>query len=146
MRPQVCSVLVWSVSGICTVGLYVVADSMQEVCTCLFAQVARVFLKRSQCLTYAAQAAMIIRCITLSWLFSLIVSTSIRSIQHFLPARCSRWLGCCLQPSPLLCPSSDQFFHFLEFLLLCVFLFIVYEEAHACLSVVCLRVVQRVTS
>ena len=50
---------------------YVIAGSTQELYTCLFGQLARLLLKISRCLAYAAQPAMILRCIYLSWLFSL---------------------------------------------------------------------------
>ena len=49
---------------------YVTAGSTQELYTCLFRQMARLFLKISWCLAYAAQPAMILRCISLSWFFS----------------------------------------------------------------------------
>ena len=49
---------------------YVVAGSTHELYTCLFRQMARLLLKMSRCLAYAAQPAMILRCISLSWLFS----------------------------------------------------------------------------
>ena len=45
--------------------------STQELYTCLFRQMARLLLKISRCLAYAAQPAMILRCISLSWFFSL---------------------------------------------------------------------------
>ena len=50
---------------------YVIAGSTQEFYTCLFRQMARLLLKISRCLAYAAQPAMILRVISLSWLFSL---------------------------------------------------------------------------
>ena len=50
---------------------YVLAGSTQELYTCLFRQMARLLLKISRCLAYAAQPAMILRCISLSWFFSL---------------------------------------------------------------------------
>ena len=50
---------------------YVIASSTYELYTCLFRQMARLLLKIPRCLAYAAQPAMIIRCISLSWLFSL---------------------------------------------------------------------------
>ena len=53
--------------GLCTV----IAGSTQELYTCLFRQMARLLLKMSQCLAYAAQPAMLLRCISLSWFFSL---------------------------------------------------------------------------
>ena len=55
--------------GLCTI--YVIAGSTQELYTCLFRQMARLLLKISRCLAYAAQPAMILRCISLSWFFSL---------------------------------------------------------------------------
>ena len=67
MSGQVCSVLVWSVS----LHHYVIAGSTHELYTCLFRQIARLLLKMSRCLAYAAQPAMILRCISLSWFFSL---------------------------------------------------------------------------
>ena len=70
MRPQVCSVLVWSVSMQVSAP-YVIAGSTQDVYTCLFRQMARSLLKMSRCLAYAAQPAMILPCISLSWFFSL---------------------------------------------------------------------------
>ena len=50
---------------------YVIAGSTQELYTCLFRQMARLLLKISRCLAYAAQPAMILRCSSLSWFFSL---------------------------------------------------------------------------
>ena len=50
---------------------YVIAGSAQELYTCLFRQMARLLLKISRCLAYAAQPAMILRCISLSWFFYL---------------------------------------------------------------------------
>ena len=50
---------------------YVIAGGTQELYTCLFRQMTRLLLKISRCLTYAAQPAMILRCISLSWFFSL---------------------------------------------------------------------------
>ena len=52
---------------------YVIAGSTQELYTCLFGQMARLLLKMSRCLAYAAQPAMIFRCISLSWFFSLML-------------------------------------------------------------------------
>ena len=61
--------------GLCTIcqtyGGSVIAGSTQEFYTCLFRQMARLLLKISRCLAYAAQPAMILRCISLSWFFSL---------------------------------------------------------------------------
>ena len=114
MRPQVCSVLVWSVSR--SLHHNVIAGSTHELYTCLFRQMARLLLKMSRCLAYAAQPAMILRCISLSWFFSsrlsLVPSTS--NLGHFLSAHCSRLLGCCLQPSPLSlqCLFYDPFAYF----------------------------------
>ena len=56
--------------GLCTI-IHVIAGSTQELYTCLFRQMARLLLKISRCLAYAAQPAMILRCISLSWFFSL---------------------------------------------------------------------------
>ena len=50
---------------------YVIAGSTHELYTCLFRQMARLLLKISRCLAYAAQPAMILLCISLSWFFSL---------------------------------------------------------------------------
>ena len=50
---------------------YVIAGSTQELYTCLSRQMVRLLLKMSRCLAYAAQPAMILRCISLSWFFSL---------------------------------------------------------------------------
>ena len=50
---------------------YVVPGSTQELYICLFRQMARLLLKMSRCLANAAQSAMILRCISLSWFFSL---------------------------------------------------------------------------
>ena len=50
---------------------YVIAGSTQELYTCLFRQMTRLLLKMSRCVAYAAQPAMILRCISLSWFFSL---------------------------------------------------------------------------
>ena len=55
--------------GLCTIWL--TAGITQELYTCLFRQMARLLLKISRCLAYAAQPAMIRRCISLSWFFSL---------------------------------------------------------------------------
>ena len=63
----------------------VVSDT--GVYTCLFRQMARLLLKISRCLAYAAQPAMILRCISLSGC-SVVPST--RSLGHFLSAHCSR--------------------------------------------------------
>ena len=49
---------------------YVIAGSPQKLYTSLFGQMGRLFLKMTRCLAYAAQPAMILRCISLSWLFS----------------------------------------------------------------------------
>ena len=56
---------------------YVIAGSTQELYTCLFRQMARLLLKISRCLAYAAQPAMILRCIALSWFCSLRLYTSV---------------------------------------------------------------------
>ena len=45
---------------------YVIAGITQELYTCLFRQMARLLLKISRCLAYAAQAVMILRCTSLS--------------------------------------------------------------------------------
>ena len=50
---------------------YATAGSTQEFYTCFFRQMERLLLKISRCLAYAAQPAMILRCIFLSWFFSL---------------------------------------------------------------------------
>ena len=50
---------------------YVIAGSTQELYTCLFRQMAMLLLKISRCLAYAAQPAMILCCISLSWFISL---------------------------------------------------------------------------
>ena len=50
---------------------YVIAGSTHELYTCIFRQMAWLLLKMSWCLAYAAQPAMILRCISLSWFFSL---------------------------------------------------------------------------
>ena len=50
---------------------YATAGSTQELYPCLFRQTARLLLKMSRCLAYAAQSAMILRCISLSWFCSL---------------------------------------------------------------------------
>ena len=60
VRPKVCSVLIWSVSRSLHHN-YVIAGSTQELYTCLFRQMARLLLKISRCLAYAAQPAMILR-------------------------------------------------------------------------------------
>ena len=62
VRPQVCSVLVWSEVS----APYGIAGSTHELYTCLLGQMTRLILKISQCSAYAAQPAMIIRCISLS--------------------------------------------------------------------------------
>ena len=50
---------------------YVIAGSTQELYICLFRHMAGLILKISRCLAYAAKPAMILRCISLSWFFSL---------------------------------------------------------------------------
>ena len=71
------SILVCAASSLfcaCLVSVsapYVIAGSTQELYSCLFRQMARLLLKISRCLAYAAQPAMILRCISLSWFFSL---------------------------------------------------------------------------
>ena len=50
---------------------YVIAGSTQELYTCHFRQMARLILKISRCLAHVAQPAIILRCISLSWFFSL---------------------------------------------------------------------------
>ena len=50
---------------------YVIAGSTQELYTCIFRQMARLLLKISRCLANDAQPAMILRCISSSWFFSL---------------------------------------------------------------------------
>ena len=50
---------------------YVLAGSTQELYTCLFRQMTRLLLKISGCFAYATQPVMILRCISLSWFFSL---------------------------------------------------------------------------
>ena len=54
-------------------GLCIICHSWQYtgVVPCLFRQMARLLLKISRCLAYAAQPAMTLRCIALSWFFSL---------------------------------------------------------------------------
>ena len=83
---------------------YVIAGSTQELYTCLFRQMARLLLKISRCLAYAAQPAVILCCISLSYGYfpwGCSVVPSIRSLQHFISAHCSRLFGCCLQPPHL---------------------------------------------
>ena len=63
VQPQVCSVLPLSVSR----SLHHCRHSWQH--RIVFRQMARLLLKRSRCLAYAIQLAMILRCT--SWLFSL---------------------------------------------------------------------------
>ena len=50
---------------------YVIVCSTKELYTCLFSQMARLLLNISRCLAFAAQPAMILRCISLFWFFSL---------------------------------------------------------------------------
>ena len=50
---------------------YVIAGSTQELYTCHFRQMARLLMKMYRCLAYAAQPAVILRCISLSWFVSL---------------------------------------------------------------------------
>ena len=55
-------------------GLCTICHGWQHtgvVDTCHFGQMAWLLLKISRCLAYAAQPAMILRCISLSWFFSL---------------------------------------------------------------------------
>ena len=68
------SILVCAAAGLfcaCLVSIqvsaqYVIAGSTQELYTCLFRQMTMLLLKISRCLAYAAQSAMILRCISLS--------------------------------------------------------------------------------
>ena len=48
---------------------YVIAGSTHELYTCLVRQMARLLLNMSRCLAYAAQPALILRCICLSCFF-----------------------------------------------------------------------------
>ena len=58
--------------GLCTIcHSWQRFGSTQELYPCIFRQMSRLLLKMSRCLAYAAQPAMILRCISLSWLFSL---------------------------------------------------------------------------
>ena len=68
---------------------YVIAGSTQELYTCLFRQMARLLLKMSRCLAYAAQPAMILRCISSSLLRlrNYVVQTN-RQMRVFLYAFC----------------------------------------------------------
>ena len=50
---------------------YVIAGRTQELYTCLFRQMAKLLLKISRCSPYAAQPAMVLRCVSVSWFFSL---------------------------------------------------------------------------
>ena len=50
---------------------YAIADHKYELYTCLFRQMARLLLERPLCLSFPAQPAMILGCISVSWLFSL---------------------------------------------------------------------------
>ena len=50
---------------------YATAGNTQELYTCFFRQMERLPLKVSRCLAYAALPAMTLRCIFLSWFFSL---------------------------------------------------------------------------
>ena len=52
---------------------YVIAGSTQEFYTCTFRQMARLLLKISRCLAYAARPAMMLRCMSLSRFFSLML-------------------------------------------------------------------------
>ena len=64
------SILVCAAAKLCCASLvsvqistpYVIAGSTHELYTCLFRQMARLLLKMSRCLAYAAQPAMILRC------------------------------------------------------------------------------------
>ena len=75
------SILVCAAAGLfcaCLVSVqvsapYVIAGSTHELYTFLFRHMARLLLKMFRCLAYAAQPAMIIRCISLSWFFSLMM-------------------------------------------------------------------------
>ena len=79
-------------------GLCTICHSWQELYNCLFWQMTRLLLKVSLCLVYAAQPAMMLHCISLSWFISSSVVPSIRNLQHFVLAHCSRLLGWCLPP------------------------------------------------
>ena len=52
------------------VSFNVIAGSMQELYAFLFRQLAMLLSKRSRCLAHAAQPSTIIRCVPLSWFFS----------------------------------------------------------------------------
>ena len=47
------------------VSAYIIAGSTQELDTCHFRRMAKLLLKRSRCMAYAAQHSMILRCINL---------------------------------------------------------------------------------
>ena len=95
VKRGACYVLIWWVSR-CL--YYVIAGNTHELNNCLFRQVARF-----PCLAYAAAPAMILICICLSWFTSLrlYVAPGIHIRPYFLPEHCIRWLGSCIQPSPL---------------------------------------------
>ena len=54
-------------------GLYTICHTWQHTFRCLFVHMARLRLKTSRCLAYAAQPAMTLRFIYWSWLFSLLL-------------------------------------------------------------------------
>ena len=66
---------------------YVIAGNTHELNNCLFRQVARF-----PCAAYAAEPAVILLCISLSWFTSLrlYVAPGIDSLPHFLPEHCIR--------------------------------------------------------
>ena len=65
------SIFVWAAASLfcaCLVSVqvsapYLIAGSTQQLYTCLFRQMARLFLKIIRCLAYAAQPVMILRCV-----------------------------------------------------------------------------------
>ena len=81
MLSIILSILVCAAACLCCACLvsvqvsapYVIAGSTQELYTCILNQMARLLLKASRCLMYASQPAMILRCISLSWFFSVMM-------------------------------------------------------------------------
>ena len=76
--------------------VYYISGSTQELYTFLFKQMARLLLKISRYLAYAAQPAAILRC-PIFFLDAVELSQiGTHNLRHFLSAHCSRLLGCCL--------------------------------------------------
>ena len=89
LRPQVCSVLVWSVP------MYLSLQADDKVA---FEDIPVFGACRPAC--HDSSIIFIVFCPG-SFPWGCIVAQAICSLHHFLSAHCSRWVGGCLQPSPL---------------------------------------------